>query len=121
MWTACGAGPDLHGRRLSAAAPAGARRRVASCCCCCCCLVFVRIGERRGAGGKKRDYICALSSHLTHSLIIIFSPLSTPKTQLGAARRVLAHLDGWVEAFIATLASGINGAPSAAANDEAVR
>jgi hypothetical protein len=42
------------------------------------------------------------------------------KTQLGAARRVLAHLDGWVEAFIAALASGSNGAPSAATNDEAV-
>lgn len=41
--------------------------------------------------------------------------------QLGAARRVLAHLDGWVEAFIAALTSGSNGVPSAAANDESVR
>ena len=55
---------------------------------------------------------------LTHNILAMHAPQN--KTQLGAARRVLAHLDGWVEAFIAALASGSNGAPSAATNDEAV-
>jgi hypothetical protein len=78
--------------------------------------------RRQGRGAQA-----SASSSSSSSSSFFFSSLSSSSggsgaAQLGAARRVLAHMDGWVEALTAALGGGAGGgAASGAHNDESVR